>query len=48
MDLPYIFESFQKLETVFDKIQYLRDLQKLNLGFDINFEALIAAWESKA
>jgi len=48
MDLAYIFESFRALETVWDKIEYLKDLQKLNLPYDINYEALIAAWESRA
>jgi hypothetical protein len=48
MDLPYIFETFKKLETVHEKVEYLKDLQKLKLGFYINYEALIAAWEARA
>lgn len=45
MDKEYIFSEFKKLDSVWDKIQYLKDLQKLNLPYDINYEALIAAWE---
>jgi hypothetical protein len=45
MDKEYIFESFKKLETSWDKIEFLKDLQRLNLSYDINYEALIAAWE---
>ena len=37
MDLAYIFESFKALETNHEKVQYLKDLQKLNLGFDIRY-----------
>ena len=45
MDKEYIFAEFKKLETVWDKIEFLKDLQKLNLPYDINYEALIAVWE---
>jgi len=45
MDKEYIFAEFKKLETVWDKIEFLKDLQKLNLPYDINYEALIASWE---
>lgn len=44
MDKEYIFESFKKLDSVWDKIQYLKDLKNLNLPYDINYDALIAAW----
>ena len=47
MDKQYIFESFRAVESVWDKVQFLRDLQKMNLPYDINYEALIAAWETK-
>lgn len=48
MDLAYIFESFKKLETAHEKIEFLKDLQKLNLGFDIRYDRLIEVWELRA
>ena len=45
MDKQYLFDAFDKLETVWDKIQFLKDIQKLNPPYDINYDALIAAWE---
>ena len=45
MDKQYLFDAFDKLETVWDKIRFLKDIQKLNLPYDINYDALIAAWE---
>jgi hypothetical protein len=47
MTKEYIFESFKALETAEAKVEYLRGLQKLNLHYDINYDALIRAWESK-
>lgn len=44
MDLAYIYESFDNLETIHDKIEYLKDLKRLDLGYDINYDALIEAW----
>jgi hypothetical protein len=46
MDLAYIFESFKKLETNHDKIEFLKDLRKLNLGFDIRYDRLIEIYEN--
>lgn len=48
MDLAYIFESFKALETVHDKVEYLKDLKRLDLGYDINYDKLIEAWSSMA
>jgi len=48
MDKAYIFETFKTFETVQDKIDYLRELQTLNLPYDINYEALITAWSLRA
>ena len=45
MDLTSIFREFQALATVAEKIEYLRSLSTLNLPYDINYEALISAWE---
>ena len=45
MDLTSIFREFQALETVTEKVTYLRAIATLNLPYDINYEALIAAWE---
>jgi hypothetical protein len=46
MDLAYIFESFKKLETSYEKVEFLKDLQKLNLGFDIRYVRLIEIYEN--
>ena len=48
LDLQYIYDSFKSLTSIHDKINYLRDLQKLNLNYDINYENLIRAWEKLA
>ena len=45
LTLDYIYESFQKLDNIQDKIAYLRGLEKLNHSFDFNIPNLIAAWE---
>ena len=46
MELTSIYREFQALETAADKVAYLRSIATLNLPFDINYDALIAAWES--
>jgi len=48
MDKQFIFDAFDELETVWDKIQFLKELQRMNLPYDINYDALIAAWEDRA
>jgi len=45
MDITSIFREFQALETSVEKIEYLRSIATLNLPYDINYEALISAWE---
>jgi hypothetical protein len=45
MDITSIFREFQALETAAEKVDYLRSIATLNLPYDINYEALIAAWE---
>jgi hypothetical protein len=45
MTLEYIFQSFRALETVAEKVTYLRELETLALPYEINFQALITAWE---
>jgi hypothetical protein len=45
MDITSIFREFQALETSVEKIDYLRSIATLNLPYDINYEALISAWE---
>lgn len=45
MTLEYIFASFRALETVAEKITYLQELETLALPYDINYQALIAAWQ---
>lgn len=48
MDLAYIFESFKALETIHDKVEYLKDLKRLDLGYDINYDKLIEHWSALA
>lgn len=48
MDKQFIFDAFKELETVWDKIQFLKDIQKMNLPYDINYETLIEVWETRA
>jgi hypothetical protein len=45
MELSSIFHDFRALETVTEKVTFLKQLATLNLPYDINYEALIAAWE---
>ena len=45
MDLTSIFRDFRALETVTEKVTFLKELATLNLPYDINYDALIAAWE---
>ena len=45
MDLTSIFRDFRALETVTEKVTFLKTLATLNLPYDINYEALISAWE---
>jgi hypothetical protein len=45
MDLTSIFRDFRALETVTEKVTFLKQLATLNLPYDINYDALIAAWE---
>jgi hypothetical protein len=48
MTLAYIYATFQGLASVTDKIAYLRELERLNLPYDLNYSSLIAAWEAQA
>jgi hypothetical protein len=48
MTLEYIYEAFKALDTVHEKVEYLKGLQKLNLYYDINYSNLIKVWESQA
>jgi hypothetical protein len=48
MDLAYIYDTFDGLETVHDKVEYLKDLKRLDLGYDINYDKLIEVWSAMA
>jgi len=48
LELGYIFETFRKLDNAIDKAEFIRDLQKLDLPYDLNYENLILAWERMA
>jgi hypothetical protein len=45
MDLAYIYATFKALETVTEKVTFLKELETLSLPYEINFSGLIAAWE---
>lgn len=45
MDLESIYRDFQALASVTEKVTFLKQLATLNLPYDINYEALITAWE---
>jgi hypothetical protein len=48
MTLTSLFAEFKSLPSAEAKVEYLRSLAKLNLPYDINYEALVAAWEKRA
>jgi hypothetical protein len=48
MTKEYIFEAFKEIETSTAKVEFLIDLAKLNLPYDINYDNLIAAWSRLA
>lgn len=48
LDLGYIFESFKKLETATEKVEFIQNLKNLDLDFRFNYDNLILAWESIA
>jgi hypothetical protein len=45
MNLHDLFAEFKSLPSAEAKVEYLRSLATLNLPYDINYQALIAAWE---
>ena len=45
MELSYIYATFKALETVTEKVTYIKELETLNLPYEINFSGLVAAWE---
>lgn len=47
MDLTYIYESFQSMETVFEKVEFLESLKSKNLPYDINWDHLIDIWSKR-
>ena len=47
MEKAYIFETFKKLSTAAEKVEYLEQLRTLNLTFDFNYEGLIKAWKRR-
>jgi len=47
MPIQDIFDSFRKLETSAEKVEYLRWLQSKNgFGYRINFDNLILYWST--
>ena len=48
MDLAYIYKTFKELRTNKEKIEYLQQLQALNLPYSINYTNLIQYYRSKA
>jgi hypothetical protein len=47
VQLADIYREFQGIESIPEKIQYLRDASNLGLPFDINFEGLIQVWTNE-
>ena len=47
MSKEFIFQDFKNLKSVFEKIDYIKQLSTLNLPYDINYENLIKLWETK-
>lgn len=47
MTLEHIFTTFKSLSTGSEKADYLRTIAKLNLHYDINYDALIKYWDSR-
>jgi hypothetical protein len=47
MNLADIYREFQGIESIPEKIQYLRDSSWQGLPFDINWEGLIQAWTNE-
>ena len=47
-DLNYIFETFRKLETATEKVEFIQNLKSLDLDFRFNYDNLISAWEKIA
>jgi hypothetical protein len=47
MSLDYIYKKFQDLDNINQKIAYLQELSNMDLDYNINFDNLIKAWQSK-
>ncbi len=45
MDLETIFRHFRALETVTEKVTFIKELETLGLPYEINYEGLVRAWE---
>jgi hypothetical protein len=45
LSLSYIYATFKSLPTVASRIQYLQQLQQLNLPYSINYANLIACYK---
>jgi len=48
MNLSDLFAEFKSLPSAEAKVEYLRSIATLNLPYDINYEALVDAWEKRA
>lgn len=48
MNLSDLFAEFKSLPSAEAKVEYLRSLAQLNLPYEINYEALVSAWEKLA
>jgi hypothetical protein len=46
MDILSIYTSFQALNTSAEKVEYLKQLEQLNLPYDINYTNLINYWST--
>jgi len=48
MNLSDLFAEFKSLPSAEAKVEYLESIATLNLPYDINYQALVAAWEKRA
>ena len=44
LSIESFYAEFQSLESVYDKIAFLKEMSEMRLPYYINYEGLIAAW----
>jgi hypothetical protein len=46
MQLEDLYREFQGLDSIYEKIEWLQEMSRINLPYDINWDGLIRAWEA--